>query len=72
MRPPATGGGWVNQIIDLADTIAANADASGLADAQRGQLANRFIRQRAGARNDANAAFQVNTRRHNANFAFAG
>ena len=39
------------------DRIAADADRGGLADAARRQLVHRFVRQRAGARDDADVAF---------------
>ena len=39
------------------DRVAADADAGGLADAELRQLADGFIGQRAGARDDADVAF---------------
>src|SRR5215510_8488725 len=54
------------------DRIAADADAGRLADAERGQLPYGFVSQRPAARDHADAAFLVNTRGHDADFAFAG
>ena len=45
------------------DRIAADADTGRLADAEAGQLTDRFIRQRARARHDAHVALLVNVRR---------
>ncbi len=42
------------------DRIAADADAGGLPDAELRQLADRFVGQRAGARDHADVALQVN------------
>src|SRR5712664_3582262 len=53
------------------DGIAADADASGLADAELRQLMDGFVGQRAAAADDANISLLVNTPGHDADFAFA-
>ncbi len=52
--------------------IAADADGGRLPDAALGQLMHGFVSQRAGARDDADVAFLVNVRGHDADLAFAG
>ena len=52
--------------------IAADADRGGLPDAARRQLIHRLVGQRARARHDADVAFLVNVRRHDADLAPAG
>ena len=52
--------------------IAADADGGRLSDAALRKLMHRFIGQRARARDDADIAFLVNVRRHDADLAFAG
>src|SRR6266852_741188 len=54
------------------DGIAADADASGLADAEFGELVHGFIGQRAAAADDADVSLLVDAPGHNADFAFAG
>ena len=51
--------------------IAADADAGRLADAELRELADRFVGQRARARDDADVAFLVNVPRHDADLALA-
>src|SRR6266853_1471141 len=51
--------------------IAADADASRLADAELRQLMDGFVGQRAAAADDANVALLVDAARHDADFAFA-
>ena len=53
------------------DRIAADADAGGLADAARSQLPDRFVSQRAAARDDADVALLVNVTGRNADAAAA-
>ena len=52
-----------------ADGIAADADARRLPDAERRQLPNRFVRERARARHDADVPCLVNVTGHDADFA---
>src|SRR6201994_2766933 len=54
------------------DRIAADADAGGLAEADRRRLRHRFIGQRAGARHDADLAAAMDVAGHDADLAFAG
>src|SRR5271168_4306874 len=59
-------------MIGADDGIAADADASGLADAEAGQLVDRFVSERAAAADDADVALFVDAARHDADFTFAG
>ena len=54
------------------DRIAADADRGRLAEAERGELVDDLVRQRAGARHDADAARLVDVARHDADLALAG
>src|ERR1700722_17614197 len=54
------------------DRVASDAYAGGLADAELGELTDRFIRQRAGPGDDADVPFLMNVRGHDSDFAFAG
>src|SRR6185437_11701084 len=53
------------------DRVAADADAGGLSDAEFRQLADRFVGERAGARHNADVAFEMNVAWHDADLAFA-
>ena len=53
------------------DRIAADADAGGLADAAAGELPDRFVGQRAAARDDADVALFVNVAGRDADAAAA-
>ena len=55
--------------VHAADGISADADARRLADAERRELTDRFVRERAGARHDADVADLVNVARHDADLA---
>ena len=59
------------QMRSAVDRIAADADAGGLADAARGQLPDRFVGQRAAARDDADVALFVNVAGRDADAAAA-
>src|SRR5580698_232802 len=54
------------------DGVAADADASGLTDAEARQLIDGLVSERAAAADDADMALFVNAARHDADFAFAG
>src|SRR5690606_6813319 len=52
------------------DRVAADADRGRLTDAAGRQLMNRFVRQRTGARYDADVALRMDIARHDADLAF--
>jgi hypothetical protein len=58
--------------VHSADRVAADADASRLADAEGSELADRLVGEGAGARNDADVARQMDLAGHDADFASAG
>ena len=52
------------------DRVTADADGGRLAEAEFGQLTDGFVGQRAGARDDADAALLVDVARHDADLHF--
>src|SRR5277367_4694209 len=53
------------------DGISTDANRRGLPDPPRGELINRFVRQRARARDDPDGTFEMDSRRHDSDFALA-
>src|SRR3546814_20859613 len=63
---------WSSDVCSSDLRIAADADGRGLAQARIAGLEHRLIGQRAGARDDADAALGEDVARHDADLAFAG
>ena len=57
-------------VLQTVDRVTTDADSRRLAEAEFGQLTDGFVGQRAGARNDADAAFLVDVARHDADLHF--
>src|SRR5512133_1664846 len=60
------------QVVGAVDRVAADADAGGLAQAEAGQLPDRFVGQGAGAGDNADTARFVDIAGHDADLALAG
>ena len=59
-------------MLESIDRIAPNTNSRGLTETQRGELSDRFIGQRTGARHHTDAALFVDVSRHDADLDFIG